>query len=471
MSIATPTPPATAPPAGGVLARAQQTISVVARRLADPRQVAEVAARDSNREPIYGISTWAPVTLSNGLPGVAAFYAEAARRDPAWLSFAHRHLKAAGELLSSAPSRGLHAGPASVLAAAQGAAGANRHYRALRRRLAARVAAEQMLRLDDAAGRARRGEIGVSWADYDVIHGVSGTLRLLLDSAADPDESAPDVDEAVERSLRHLVALAQPIHRDGYTVPGWWVPNRHQPVAEDRREFPDGDFNLGMAHGAAGPLAVLAAAVRSGREVEGQRDAMARLAEWLIGWTLQDDDGVYWPCRVSWADEVGPRPASAFTRSAWCYGAPGIAAALHQAGTALGVVAWRAIAVGALHSVIAREPASWHLDGPTICHGEAGLLQIVTRVGRAEGDSALLAAAQRIVERVLQAADPDSAFVFAHLVPDSPDGWHSATGYRALDIAGVLEGAAGVACALLDAVAPGEEPTPSRAWDRCLALS
>jgi len=455
-------------------ARAREAIDLVADRLADPRRVAELAGRERNREPIYGISTWAPVTLSNGLPGVAAFFAEAARRDPAWLAIAHRHLAAAAELMPTAPSRGLHAGPASILAAAQGAGWPGGHYGALRRRLATWVAGDQLRRLDDAQARGRRGETGVAWVDYDVIHGISGTLRLLLDSAADPDESSSDVEIAVDRSLRHLVALTEPIVRDGATVPGWWVPNHHQPVEQDRVEYPDGDFNLGMAHGAAGPLAVLSAAVRAGHEVDGQREAIARLAGWLISWMLEDEIGVYWPCRVSWHDEVGVRPCTAFTRSAWCYGAPGIASALHQAGSALDDATWRSTAVTALRDVLARDPAARRLDGPTVCHGDAGLLQIVTRVGRAEDDPLLLDGAADLVERVVATADPEHAFVFAHLVPNSPDGWRSATGYRALDIAGVLEGAAGVGSALLDAVAPtldDAHATPIRAWDRCLALS
>lgn len=463
--------PSLAPLVGEALAqRARAALALVAERLADPLQVAEVAARESNRDPIYGVSTWAPVTLSNGLAGTACFYAEAARRDDAWRPLAHRHITALARLMPSAPSRGLHAGPAAVLAAAQSAAGSAGHYGALRRSLAAWVAADQMARIDDAAARAARGERGVAWVDYDVIHGVSGVLRVLLDALDDePDDAA--VRAAVERSLRHLVGLTAPIDQGGRRVPGWWVPSRYQPMEEDRREYPDGDFNLGLAHGAAGPLAVLAAATRRGLEVDGQPEAIARLADWLVGWTLKDDAGPYWPCRVAWHDEVGVRPQQIFTRSAWCYGAPGVAAALHQAGVALDVEPWRAAALAGLRAIFARERADWHLDGPTVCHGDAGLLHVVAGIARAARDADLLAAAARLVEDVVDAADPAHPFVFAHLVPDAPDGWRSATGYRALDVAGLLEGAAGVGCALLDAIEPVAPETSPRGWDRCLALS
>ncbi|MGW5746659.1 lanthionine synthetase LanC family protein, partial [Amycolatopsis sp. NPDC003861] len=137
-------------------------------------------------------------------------------------------------------------------------------------------------------------------------------------------------------------------------------------------------------------------------------------------------------------------------------------AALHRAGGALGEPGWCDAAVGALRAVLARDEREWRLDGPTVCHGYAGLLQVVRRVGTASGDPVLLDGCARLTTRVLSFADPDAAFVFPHLVPDSPRGWQDATAHRRLDVAGMLEGAAGVACALLPAAG---------AWDTALMLA
>jgi hypothetical protein len=437
--------------------RAAEAISLVAERLADPERVAEIAGGDGNCEPIYQSSMWSPVTLSHGLPGVAMLYIELARYDQRWLAVADRYLRRC-----------------ALLAAAQGCAG---HYGKLRRALVDWLTADQNERI--AAGLARTTP-GVAWADYDVIGGLSGTVRVLLDSLDEPAEVSGAVESAVDATLRHLVRISEPIEVDGLTVPGWWVPPELEPVDADRRDYPRGDFNLGLAHGVAGPLALLCLALRRGREVPGQRDAIARFASWLAGWVLRDEAGSYWPCRVSWAEQVAvQRPVSAFTRSAWCYGAPGVAHALYQAGVALDVPDWQQLALTALRDVLGRDEVAWRLDGPTICHGYAGLLQVMWRVGMASGDAPLLEGCLRLARSVLGFADHDRAFVFPHLVPDSPQGWRRASRHRALDAAGILEGAAGVACVLLSVTPPhlltSGDVRPvgnaDRAWDRCLALS
>ncbi|MGH3871137.1 MAG: lanthionine synthetase C family protein [Pseudonocardiaceae bacterium] len=464
--------------------RAAEAIELVADRLADPEQVAGIASGEANREPIYESTMWSPVTLSHGLPGMAMLYIELARFDQRWLAVAHRHLRCAAQELPKAVSYGLHTGPAAVLAAAQGCAGHGwaghgwaGHYATLRRTLADWLVADQHKRI--ATGLARTAP-GVAWADYDVIGGLSGTLRVLLDSLDDPAEASSAVESAVDVTLRRLVQISEPIEAHGLVVPGWWVPPELEPVDQDRRDYPQGDFNLGLAHGVAGPLTLLALALRRGHEVDGQRDAIARFAGWLAGWVLRDAAGSYWPCRVGWAEQVAAqRLTSAFTRSAWCYGAPGVAHALYQAGVAVDVPQWRQLAITGLRDVLARDETAWHLDGPTVCHGYAGLLQVMWRVGTASGDAPLQQGCLRLARSVLDFADRDRAFVFPHLVPDSPQGWRRAGRHRPLDVAGILEGAAGVACALLSVTPPhllspaaaGPVGNPQRSWDRCLALS
>ncbi|GAA2978716.1 lanthionine synthetase C family protein [Actinokineospora diospyrosa] len=426
-----------------------EAVALVAHRLADPDAVAAIADRPDNVEPIYGASQWGPLTLANGLPGIALLYAELAATDDRWSAVAHRQVSRAAELMSSQAANGLYAGPAALLAAVLRL---QPHYATLRRKLIAWVADDQRTRLEACAARR---DLGVSWAHYDVVNGLSGTARLLLDAG-------PSVHGVVEDTLRYLVTLCEPITVDGVRVPGWWVPAELQPVARDAEQYPRGDFNLGLAHGIAGPLALFAAALDRGHEVPRQRDAMRRIATWLLDRRKHDTAGVYWPCRLSWDEETHPGPEPVFTRAAWCYGAPGVVSAVHQTGLALGESQWCAAAVEGLRTTVDRPENEWNLDGPTVCHGYAGLLQIVRRVGTTSGDPALLAAIPGLVDRTLSYATPDAPFVFPHLVPDSPLGRHAGTGYRRLNVAGMLEGAAGVACALLPSAG---------AWDTALMLA
>lgn len=440
-----------------------EAIALVAERLADPEQVAAVASRDDNRDPIYDAVMWGPLTLANGLPGTALLYGELARADDVWREAAHRHLAAAGRVINSAPSRGLFSGPAALLAAAQTCAGPEGHYGSLRRRLAAWVAEDQSERL--AAFRART-EPGVDWGAYDIVNGLSGTTRLLLDAAADPAETGPEVESALAESLSHLVHLTEPVRVDGRELPGWWVPADLHLSERDREMYPGGDLNLGMAHGIAGPLAVLSSAYQAGQHVPGMRDAIHRIAGWLLGWTLHDEAGPYWPARVSRDDELaGERPGRLFTRTAWCYGAPGVAAALFRAGTALDRRPWRTAAVDALRAALRRDESRWAIEGATICHGYAGLLRVLARVADVTDDPELLAGRARLTGKVLELADQEAPFGFRHLMR-FPAAAHSPVPHRAVNTAGMLEGAAGVALSLL----PVDEAA-CRPWDRTLGLA
>lgn len=449
--------------------RAEEAVATVAERLEDPDRVAAVAGRDDNRDPIYGQVMWSPVTLSNGWPGVALFYGELARQDARWLSTAHAHLSRAGETMRSTPHRGMFAGPAAVLTAAHAAAGEAGHYAGLRAKLADWLATLVLTQLDH---ERRRERTGVDWFSYDLINGISGSARVLLASAEDPVESGPRVQRALAAALDRLVRLAEPITALNHRVPGWWVPPEAQPTDRDRLDHPEGDFNVGLAHGVPGPLAVLSHAVHAGHEVAGQRVAIERMAEWLLRWKHTDEAGSYWPCRVSFADEVaGPdtmvRPA---TRTAWCYGSPGVAAGLHAAGTALDRPSWTAESVAALRAALVRDEAEWAVDGPTICHGYAGLLAICNRIGVSTGDAALLDGTRRLVRSVLELADEQAAFVFPHLMRYPRGANTDGRTHKAVDVAGLLEGAAGVAAALHTAVQPETREGGAPVWQRCLGI-
>ncbi len=341
-----------------------------------------------------------PTSLFRGHPGVAMLFGELGRADERWLPVAHRHLAAAVAALDDAPAAGLYEGPAAVLAAAQTCAAGTGRYRGLRARLTAYAEAAQAHRLAHPTG-------------YDVVNGLTGLGRVLLDAGAD-----------VGPTLAALVRLA---------------------VTETR---PDAD--AGMAHGVTGILAFLALAAEHERLVPGQQEAMHHLAGWLGDIAGEDAAGPYFP---AWAAET-PVPA----KSAWCYGAPGVAVALHRAGTVLGEPAWQRLAAEALRAVTRRPEADWHLDGPTVCHGHAGLLRALHRVGTATGDPELLAAAGRVARRVAADADETAEFLFRHHESGVP-----------VDVAGLVEGAAGVACALLPfAGYDGHGPS---SWDRVLLFS
>ncbi|MFI8219978.1 lanthionine synthetase C family protein [Streptomyces sp. NPDC085932] len=445
---------------------AEKVVERVASRLAQPSHMQALASRAETRiEAAYGYTVWHPLSLATGFPGPALLYGELARRDRAYRPVAHRHLSRAVQALPEPAGAGLFHGPAALLAAAQTCAGPDGDYASLRAALAQSVASMQLRRLD--AVRRRTAQV-TTVSEYDLFNGVSGTTRLLLDSFLDPAENTADVARAVAQSLRYLIALTRPAPVHGRQVPGWWLPASDLFTERDRGLYPEGFFDTGMAHGITGVLAVLCSALEYGHELPGQRTAISTIAEWLSHW-LPTGPHEHWPDRVGFQEQVtGSLRRRTTVQSAWCYGTPAVAVALYRAGRLLDEPRWRQRAVATLRIDVARRQERWGLDGATMCHGFAGFLQTVTRVARDCADAELLAGCHRIATAVLAETDEDAPFLFRHTVrsgnPDAP------VRERA-DRAGLLEGAAGVACALLD-LTRHPLPTPAdRPWDRCFGLA
>ena len=107
-------------------------------------------------------------------------------------------------------------------------------------------------------------------AEFDLIRGLTGLGAVLLTRL----EGSPLSNEV----LRYLVALSKPVSIDGWVLPGWWSA-----VGPDGEEMAGGHGNNGVAHGIAGPLALLSIAVRQGTQIPGQLDAIEVFTRWLDG--------------------------------------------------------------------------------------------------------------------------------------------------------------------------------------------
>jgi hypothetical protein len=392
-------------------AAADAVVDHVATALANPAAVsAAVTATGGDR--------WVPLSLTDGHPAIALLYAELARADGAHRRTAHAHL-AAGLTHAGEPVFGLFHGPAALAFAAARAAQRAADYAGLLGVLDDRLAAWTARRLAPELERIAARTPGTAFAAYDVVSGVTGVARYLLQRGHhDP----------VQEVLNYLVALSEPVGE----LPGWWVghtPSPHGPSDH----APSGHANSGLAHGVPGPLALLALAWRAGVRAPGQAAAADRIAGWLLEWSDVDNHGRYWPAgldRVQLRDRPEPLAPA---RTGWCYGTPGVARALQLAGDAFDRPDWTATAVDALGAMLRRPPSGYGVSDAGLCHGWAGLLHITGTVARETGSTDLLAGADRLAARVVAAHEPDRPFGFRI------DGE---------DVAGFLEGAAGTALAL-----------------------
>lgn len=280
---------------------------------------------------------------------------------------------------------------------------------------------------------------------YDLTSGLAGLGAYALERWPSPTAAA-----CLERICQRLEELAVP-QEDGLA---WQTAPWH--MRPDQREaYPNGMFNLGVAHGVPGLLPVLAQTAAVGAVPETAQRLLREGLAWFFSRQLPAGGEVVFP--YAWGPGVEPQPA----RAGWCYGDPGIAAALWVTARAAGDSGLEAEALRIARTAARRPPETGGILDAGLCHGAAGLGHLFNRLYQATGDPELLAAARAWMERALSFWKPGHGVGgFVAWGPDSAGelGWQ--------DDPTLLTGAAGVALCLLAAVTPVEA-----AWDRFLLIS
>ena len=393
------------------------------------------------------LSAGAAASLADGLPGTALLHARLAAVHPDFATAAANHwTHAARQTPRGAHPTGVyHAGAglaASLIIGVPYLPDPASHAASTAR--AARWLSTQAVTLAEHHRTALTHQpVSTPWHVYDVISGLTGTGRVLL-AAHQSGHTA-----AEPGLLAALTTLTTLINREAGSRPGWWLPADRHPDAVT--VHPSGAATTGTAHGIAGPLALIATAQTAGVTVPGQCDAITYAAGWLLRW--RDQRTGTWPPHITGDElDVGHAALPTGRADAWCYGIPGVSRALALAGQAAGEPAVQDAARDALR-FLAERPGRWDVEGPTLCHGHAGVLHVADAMHNT-------IVAQQAVTAVTGAFDPTRRFAFAHLA-----------GNKATDRPGFLTGAAGTALALADhAMFPVPEGLQTT-WDALLLLS
>lgn len=404
-----------------------------------------VAERLLDAERIMAATPGRPGGCLQGLAGTALLHARMSAVSPIFANAAYAHWTAAARATSTAqPSIfDTPGGLAASLILGQG------YLQDPSRQLPATVKAVRWLSAQATAtssayrDQLRQGMASPTWALYDIITGLSGVGRILLAGLAAGNREAEQGLVAILDTLTTMIATPRSRSR-----PGWWLPAAGHPSA--RGVPPSGAAETGMAHGIAGPLALLSIAASAGWSVSGQADAIQAAASWLLAWQVPGTRS--WPPRVTGAELDSGQPTSVpGRRDAWCYGAPGIGRALILAGRALGSPVLIEAGQSAQDMLARRAVQHWDIEGPAICHGTSGVLQSTTATSPATAELAASA--------TIAAHDPRYAFGFRQLQGGAPS-----------DDPGLLTGAAGIALVLADHGRVASI-TPSTRWDAVLLLA
>lgn len=276
--------------------------------------------------------------------------------------------------------------------------------------------------------------------DFDLIGGLAGFGIYAFDALP-----RPAARRSLELLVERLIEIGEPVD-GGFS---WFTPPE---VLPDwlREQEPDGRFNLGVSHGVAAVISVLGMCAGAGVMSEAQRDILDRAVDWLLA---QKQTGKSW-CFAN--SVINGRPARR-DRLAWCYGDPGIAAALFTAARHRGHAGWEAAALEVAQTA-ARRPLddTSEIVDAALCHGSAGLGHLFNRMHQASGDPLLADAARAWFRYTVDMQRPGVGIAGYEFF--AAPGW--------LPLTGFISGLAGVGLGLLGGVS-AREPR----WDQFLAVS
>jgi lantibiotic modifying enzyme len=420
--------------------RARKALGTVAEALSE--QAGELLeTRDASRRP----------SLAGGDAGIGLFFAylalatEDETEADRWADEALRFVDRAADALSASVT------PPELYSGFTGVAWTLEHL-------------DGLLFENDGDGQEPIDEVLIDYLDspaasleYDIIQGLTGFGVYALERGA-----RPTAVRCLEKVVRRLGETAT---RDEEGVR--WFSSPERLPEHQREEYTEGNFNAGVAHGLPGVLPVLAGAVAAGVAEAEARELLEGAVAWLLSHRLDPEEhsGCHLP--YAWNPDGGSKGPS---RTAWCYGDPGAAAALHCAARRVDRADWAAEAVTMALDATRRPPDDAGIQDAGLCHGSAGLGHLYHHFYRLDGDERFAESARtwyrwtlEFQQRFLGRQEEDAlagfpAWALDHADPDKGLHWRPDPGF--------LTGTAGVGLALVAALSDVEP-----AWNRVLAMS
>lgn len=387
------------------------------------------------------IERWSDETLASGFTGICLFMGELDRIYPedGWDIIGHQYLE---QIQMFVEQQGLHnislySGLAGILLGIHSLSKNGTRYQVMLDSLASWFEEIVSHKLTLYRKEWQNGRLQMS--QYDTISGLAGIGRITMLFL-----NRPGMHSIWEQIIELFQIMCGEKNTGSYTVPAWHISPEYQFQEGEKLQYPQGNFNLGLSHGIAGPLAFLSLSALQGVNAPLLKNNIHSLAEFINRWKVEEKEGIIWPGRISfeeWVSDYLLHDCTERYRDSWCYGVPGIARSIWLAGQAVHNEEWIETGLTAYLDIEKRLHRKGGLSSATLCHGIGGLLHLVQRMYSDTGHERLGMIRDKLLQDVLNMFDANSLFGFYDhtLLEDR---------LEEIDEAGFLNGSAGVALVL-----------------------
>ncbi|WDZ59304.1 lanthionine synthetase C family protein [Paenibacillus polymyxa] len=414
----------------------------IAERYKDPNQVRSWMQKVPPIE-VDGkkIERWSDETLASGFTSICLLMGELDRLypDDGWDIIGHQYLE---QIQIFVERQGIHnvslySGLAGILLGIYALSRNGTRYQGMLDSLASWYEEIVSHKLTLYRNEWQNGRLQMS--QYDTISGLAGIGRITMLFL-----NRPGMNSIWEKTIELFQIMCGEKKTSGYTVPAWHISPECQFQEGEKLQYPQGNFNLGLSHGVAGPLAFLSLSALHGSNAPLLKNNIHSLAEFINHWQVEGKEGIIWPGRISFEEWLGDHLLHDCTeryRDSWCYGVPGIARSIWLAGQAVQNEEWIETGLSAYLDIEKRLYRKGGLSSATLCHGIGGLLHLVQRMYSDTGHERLGMIRDKLLQDVLNMFDSNSLFGFYDhtLLEDR---------LEEVDEAGFLNGSAGVALVL-----------------------
>ncbi|MCR5835334.1 MAG: lanthionine synthetase C family protein [Lachnospiraceae bacterium] len=384
-----------------------EKIKEIANRLSDYKYVLKIADSPDNRQNMMGdfISVYGEPTLSHGLPAICMLYSELYYQNPdeGWDFKAHEYLKML--------QKNMENGEVSDLSMFSGYAGIGltvnclskngERYSKLKQHI------NNMIRdnMDDYLKELYGSEYSFM-RDYDVISGLSGILSYTI-----LESDLADVNKSIGE---YLVFRCKSIQYKNIKIHGLYIPKDNQFLEQDRENYPEGNYNLGLSHGIPGVLIALCMLKKHKYKIEFLDEAIESCATLLYKYISKEEKR--WIGFLSMEDYLEGEVNDSRTRDAWCYGSPGVSYALCVAGKLLQNEEYCNLAIAVMKNMIGNIKG---LFSPSFCHGYIGVAYIYWRLYEITGMSDFKEYAEILSDKVWEFYSEEHPFGFEDIEAES----------------------------------------------------